>query len=96
MAFKIKDLNFTDGTVRIDWGFSVTSHPIPQVILDNPDMDYDQIRDELSKLRPTPPQLSVATTKLQQLVEIGLPLDSAQPVNYAAGETDDVINKKEY
>lgn len=96
MAFKIKDLNYTDGTVRIDWGFSTTNHPIPQTILDNPDMDYDQIRDELSKLRPAPPQLSVATQKLKNLVEVGLPLDSAQPVVYSEGEQDAVINKKEY
>jgi hypothetical protein len=49
-----------------------SSHPLPQTIVDNPEMPVDQMRAEIAKLEPTPPNVNLLTPQLRSLVEKGL------------------------
>lgn len=71
----MKAIDLVAKTVQVDWGWTVNSHPLPQAIVDDPNMAVTQMRELIAELRPELPDYMALTAALRELIELRVGTD---------------------
>jgi len=69
MSFVVKAIDLVDKTALVDWGWVVHSHPLPQAIVDDPNLPLIRMRELIEELRPELPAELALSSQLRELIE---------------------------